>query len=181
MLYVITPGLIYFLNTFDYLFPFSPTPVLWKVGFFFFFPGIFLGPFCFSLPERAAKDVTLSGVFCGTLVPLGRAGGLAVFYTSLPARAWVTELAVSNTESLATLCNLSGSCFTFFQMEEFCRVGCWINEVTSRNPWSCDWHLVTKRVRAGPSVPCLAWVSSLLRPRGSEFYSVVFMALPLRG
>lgn len=169
MLYVITPGLIYFLNTVDYLFPFSPTPVLWKVVF------------CFSLPERAAKDVTLPGVFCGTLVPLGRAGGLAVFYTSLPTRAWVTELAVSSTESLAMLCNLSGSCFTFFQMEEFCRVGCWINEVTSRNPWSCDWHLVTKRVRAGPSVPRLAWVLSLLRPHGSEFYSVVSMALPSRG
>ena len=93
MLCVITPGFIYFLTTFDYLFPFSAAPVPWKVGFLFFFPGFFLGPFCFSLPERAAKDITLPGVFCGTLVPLGRAGRLVVFYTPLPTRAWVTELA----------------------------------------------------------------------------------------
>lgn len=128
MLCVITPGFIYFLTTFDYLFPFSATPVPWKVGFLFFFPGFFLGPFCFSLPERAAKDITLPGVFCGTLVPLGRAGRLVVFYTPLPTRAWVTELAMSSTESLAMLCNLSESCFTFFIMEVFCRVGWWINE-----------------------------------------------------
>lgn len=122
MLCVITPGLIYFLTAFDYLFPFSTTPVPWKVGFFFFLASSWV--LFASLYLRGLQKIkTLPGVFCGTLVPLGRAGGLAVFYTPLLTRAWVTELAMSSTESLATLCNLSESCFTFFIMEVFCRVG----------------------------------------------------------